>query len=106
MSLHAGSVNTGSTGSVRLTPLTADTEALRRRIAHELYQRLAFTSFVVWTASCLVLFILLAAGNPRPIPSAMISMTAPLIPALLIWLAYRPLVRWKVARTLRAAPTT
>lgn len=93
------------TGSVHATP-PSDVEALRRRIAHELYQRLAFTSFAVWTGSCFLLFILFAAGNPRPIVPAMIAMTAPVIPAVLIWLAYRPLVRWNVARTLRATGAT
>jgi len=81
---------------------TSQPEAIRRRVAHELFQRLAFTSFLVWTGSCLILFVLFAAGNPRPVPSAMVAMVAPLIPAMLIWLAYRPLVNWKVARTLRA----
>jgi len=85
---------------------TPHAEVLKRRIAHELFHQLAFTSFVVWTGSCLLLFILLAAGNPRPIPSAMIAMTAPVVPAILIWLGYRPLVRWKVARTLRAEAAT
>jgi hypothetical protein len=84
------------------TAPTPSAEALQRRIAHELFHRLAFTSFVIWTGSCLLLFILLAAGNPRPVPGAMIAMTAPVLPAILIWLTYRPLVRWKVARTLRA----
>lgn len=79
-------------------------EAIRRRIANELFQRLAFASFVIWTGSCLILFVLFAAGNPRPVPSAMVAMTAPVVPAILIWLAYRPLVNWKVARALRAAP--
>lgn len=77
-------------------------EALRRRIAHELFQQLAFTSFAIWTGTCLLLFILFAAGNPRPIPSAMIAMTAPVIPAALVWLAYRPLIQRRVARAMRA----
>jgi hypothetical protein len=103
MSFHTESVNTGS---VHLTPTTDDVEALRRRIAHDLHQRLAFTSFVVWTGLCFLLFITFAAGNPRPVPSAIIAMTAPVIPAVLIWFAYRPLVRWKVARTLHATGAT
>ena len=80
-----------------------DVEALRRRVAHHLYQRLAFTSFVIWTLGRLILFILFAAGNPRPIFPAMLSMTAPLVPAFLVWALYRPLVHWQVARQLRAA---
>ena len=82
------------------TPISpqTDVEALRRRVAHHLYQRLAFTSFVIWTGGCLILFILFAAGNPRPIFPAMLSMTAPLVPAFLVWVAYRPLVNWQVAR--------
>lgn len=82
---------------------TPQQEAIRQRIANELFQRLAFASFIIWTGSCLILFVLFAAGNPRPVPSAMIAMTAPVVPAILIWLAYRPLVNWKVARALRAA---
>lgn len=78
-----------------------DAEALRRRVGHELYQNFAFTSFVIWTGGCLLLFILFAAGNPRPIFPAMMSMTAPLIPAALIWVAYRPLVNLMAARRLR-----
>lgn len=85
------------------TSPTTDVEALKRRVAHHLYQRLAFTSFVIWTLGCLVLFILFAAGNPRPVFPAMFSMTAPLLPAALVWAFYRPLVHWQVARRLRAA---
>jgi hypothetical protein len=80
------------------TPPSVDVEALRRRVAHHLYQRFAFTSFVIWTLGTLILFILFAAGNPRPIFPAMLSMTAPLVPAFLVWAAYRPLVNWKTAR--------
>ncbi len=81
----------------------ADHETLRRRVAHELYQRLAFTSFVIWTGGCLIGFILFAAGNPKPIFPAMLSMTTPLIPAFLVWLAYRPLLNWRLAREMQAA---
>src|SRR5215212_3221472 len=79
-----------------------DADTLRCRVAHELFERLAFTSFVIWTGGCLILFILFAAGNPKPVLPAMMSMTAPLIPAFLIWLIYRPLVNWRVARQLHA----
>jgi len=85
------------------TPPSTDVEALRRRVAHHLYQRLAFTSFAIWTLGTLILFVLFAAGNPRPIFPAMLSMTAPLVPAFLIWALYRPLVHWQVERHLRAA---
>ena len=78
-------------------------EALRRLVAHRLYQRFAFASFAIWTLGTLILFVLFAAGNPRPIFPAMISMTTPLVPAFLIWFFYRPLVHWQVARRLRAA---
>ena len=84
------------------TPPSTDVEALRRRVAHHLYQRLAFTSFVIWTLGTLILFILFAAGNPRPIFPAMISMTAPLVPAALVWVLYRPLIHWRMARHLPA----
>ncbi len=79
-----------------------DAEVLRRRVAHELHQRLAFISFLIWTLGTFLLFITFAAGNPRPVFPAMLSMTTPLIPAFLIWIAYRPLVNWRVARHLRA----
>ena len=83
-------------------PPSIDVEALRRRVADRLYQRLAFASFAIWTLGTLILFILLAAGRPRPIFPAMLAMTLPLIPAFLIWVSYRPLVHWQVARRLRA----
>ena len=83
---------------------STDADDLKRRVAHHLYQRLAFTSFAIWTGGCLILFILFAANNPRPIFPAMLSMTLPLIPAFLVWMAYRPLVEWRVARQLRAGP--
>lgn len=86
----------------RLSTLS-DPAEIRRHVAQELFQRLAFTSFVIWTGGCLSLFILFAAGNPRPIVPAMQSMMAPLIPAALVWLLYRPLISWRVARHLRAA---
>lgn len=49
----------------------------------------------------MLLFITFAAGNARPVLPAMLSMTTPLIPAALIWVAYRPMVNWKVARELQ-----
>ena len=85
------------------TPPSTDDAALGRRVAHHLYQRFAFASFAIWTLGTLILFILLAAGSPRPIFPAMIAMTLPLVPAFLIWFFYRPLVHWQVARRLRAA---
>ena len=84
-------------------PLT-DVEALRRRVARHVYQQLAFTSFVIWTLGTLILFILFAAGNPRPIFPAMLSMTTPLVPAFLVWALYRPLVNWQLARHPRTTP--
>jgi len=94
--------------SIQARSIPEDAEALRRRVGHNLYQKFAFTSFVIWTGGCLLLFILFAAGNPRPVLPAMMSMTAPLIPAGLIWVAYRPLVNHQVARRLQgpAAPTS
>jgi hypothetical protein len=83
---------------------TTDAEHLRKRIGDRLFQRFAFASFVIWTGGCLILFILFAAGNPRPIFPAMLSMTTPLVPAFLIWSFYRPLVNWQVARHQRALP--
>ena len=88
--------------TANLSP-SVDVEALRRRVAHHLYGRFAFVSFVIWTLGTLLLFITFAAGSPRPIFPAMISMTLPLAPAALIWVAYRPLVHWQVARRMRAA---
>jgi hypothetical protein len=88
--------------SAQTASQTTDVEVLRRQVAHELYERLAFASFLIWTLGTLLLFITFAAGNSRPVFPAMISMTSPLIPAALIWVLYRPLVHWKVARHLRA----
>jgi hypothetical protein len=50
-----------------------DVETLRRRIAHHLYGRFAFASFVIWTLGTLILFSTFAAGSPRPIFPAMIA---------------------------------
>jgi hypothetical protein len=85
----------------QLSPII-DRDELRRRVAHELYTRLAFTSFVIWTGGCLILFILFAAGNPRPIFPAMLSMMVPLVPAALVWGLYRPLIARRMARHLQA----
>lgn len=89
--------------TAQTTPST-DAEALRRRVAHRLYQRFAFASFAIWTLGTLILFILFAAGNPRPIFPAMLSMTTPLVPAFLIWILYSPLVHWQVARHQKNSP--
>ena len=81
---------------------TPDRETIKRRIANELFQRLAFTSFAIWTGGCLILFILFAAPSPKPVFPAMLSMTTPLIPAFLVWLSYRPLLNWRLARQMQA----
>ena len=80
---------------------TADVEMVRRRVAHELYSKLAFVSAAIWTFGTLILFIIFAAGNPKPIFPAMMSMTVPLLPAALVWLLYRPLIAHLTARRLR-----
>jgi hypothetical protein len=84
------------------TPPATDADDLRRRVTNEVYQRLAFASFAIWTGGCLILFILFAAPSPRPIFPAMMSMMAPLLPAALVWLAYRPLIQMRTARALQA----
>lgn len=89
------------------TELTAAEDraaAIRRQVGHELYDRLALLSAVIWTLGTFLLFIAFAAGNPRPIPMAMMSMTAPLLPAALPWLLYRPLTTWLTERRLRGLP--
>jgi hypothetical protein len=86
------------------TPAISHAEQVRRQLGHALYQKLAFASFVIWTLGTLILFILFAAGNPNPIPATGMAMGLPLVPAALIWVLYRPLVRWRVARRLRQAP--
>ena len=78
--------------------------AVRRQVGHELYNRLALLSAVIWTLGTFLLFITLAAGTQRPIPMAMLSMTAPLLPAALLWLLYRPLTTWLTRRRLRSQP--
>lgn len=84
-------------------PATTDPDQIRRRVAHDLYQKFAFASFLIWTLGTLILFIMFAAGRPQPIPATGFAMSVPLIPALLIWVLYRPLVRLGVARRLRSA---
>ena len=85
-------------------PATAATtpEEIRRHVAHDLYQKLAFASFLIWTLGTLILFIMFAAGRQQPIPATGFAMGAPLIPAFLIWGLYRPLVRRGVAQRLRS----
>ncbi len=78
-----------------------EVEAVRQRVAHELYGKLAFVSAAIWTLGTLILFILFAAGSPRPIFPAMMSMMVPLVPAALPWLLYRPLTTHLAARRLR-----
>src|SRR5207237_8964080 len=71
-------------GYVRMNaqpPAAADPAAIRRRVAHELYGKLAFTSFLIWTLGTLILFIIFAADKPNPIPATGIVMTIPLVPA-------------------------
>jgi hypothetical protein len=80
----------------------ATADQIRRQAAHDVYQRMAFYSFAVWTLGTLILFIIFASGNPRPIPSAAMSMLVPLIPAVLPWLLYRPIVRLVAHRRARA----
>jgi hypothetical protein len=78
--------------------------AVRRQVGHELYNRLALLSAIIWTLGTFLLFITFAAGSQRPIPMAMLSMTAPLLPAALPWLLYRPLRTWLTKRRLRSQP--
>ena len=87
-------------------PTAPDTEAIRREVAHVLYGKLAFTSFVIWTLGTLILFIVFAAPNPNPIPTTGIVMTIPLLPAFLVWGLYQPLIRIGVARRLRSTPAS
>ena len=79
-----------------------DYEAIRRVVAHRLYERMALISAAIWISGTLLLFIIYAAGNPRPIPAAGMAMTVPLIPAALPWLFYRPLTTYLARRRWRA----
>jgi hypothetical protein len=75
---------------------------IRRQVAHELYGKLALVSAAIWTLGTLILFIIFAAPAAKPIPMAMMSMTAPLLPAALPWLLYRPLTTYLATRRARA----
>ena len=77
-------------------------EAVRRAVAHKLYERMAMLSAAIWIVGTLLLFIIYAAGNPRPVPAAGMSMTVPLIPAALLWLAYLPLTTYLAKRRWRS----
>ena len=83
-----------------------DYETIRRAVAHRLYERMALISAAIWIGGTLLLFIVYAAGNPRPIPAAGMAMTVPLIPAALPWLVYRPLTTYLAKRRWRAQCTT
>jgi hypothetical protein len=80
-----------------------DFEAVRRQVARELYNKLALLSAAIWTVGTFLLFITYAAGNPRPIPMAAMSMLVPLLPAALPWLLYRPLTTRLARRRLARA---
>ena len=62
---------------------------------------MAFASGAIWTLGTLVLFIIFAAPNPRPVPMAAMSMVVPLIPAAAIWLLYPALTTWLTERRAR-----
>ncbi len=83
------------------TTATDHSDAVRRRVRHVLHGRFALMSAAIWTLGTLVLFVLLAAGNPRPIPMALVAMLVPLAPAVLPWLFFRPLLDHLTARELR-----
>ena len=85
-------------------PIATDPDRVRRDIAHVLYGKLAFTSFLIWTLGTLLLFIIFAAPKQNPIPTTGIIMTIPLLPAAFVWVFYRPLVSFMVARRLRSRP--
>lgn len=94
---------------MNVSPLHASTtpsQEIRRQVAHELYGKLALASAAIWTLGTLVLFIVFAAPAAKPIPMAMMSMTAPLLPAALPWLLYRPLITYLTARRSRASVLT
>jgi hypothetical protein len=94
---------------MNVSPLQASTtsyQEIRRQVAHELYGKLALASAAIWTLGTLVLFIVFAAPAAKPIPMAMMSMTAPLLPAALPWLLYRPLITYLAARRSRASVLT
>lgn len=76
-------------------------ESVRRRVAHELYGKLAMLSAAIWTIGTFLLFVNFAAGNPRPIPMTAMSMTVSLVLATVPWLLYRPLVAHLTARRLQ-----
>jgi len=88
------------TAPVRPAP---DAAAVRRRVARDLYGKLALLSTVIWTLGTILLFITYAAGNPRPIPMAALAMSVPILPAALPWLLYRPLTSYLTARQLARA---
>ena len=94
-------------GPVRM-PASAEERAaaVRRQVGDELYNRLALLSAVIWTLGTFLLFITIAAGSQRQIPMAMLSMTAPLLPAALPWLLFRPLTTWLTRRRLRTQPNS
>lgn len=75
--------------------------AVRREVAHELYGKLAFFSFAVWTSGTVLLFILFGAESPRPVPMAAMSMAVPLLPAALPWLFYRRVTDYLTAWRLQ-----
>ena len=105
---HAGAPSAAmAVSTVTDTVASADASTdraskIRLRARHDVYSRLALVRAVIWTLGTFLLFITFAAGNPRPIPAAMMSMTIPLVLAALPWLAYRPLTAYLTRRRVRA----
>ena len=78
-------------------------DALQRQVRHELHGRLALLSAAIWAVGTLVLFLVYAAGNPRPVPMALMAMLVPLVPAVLPWLFFGLLVDRLATRRIREA---
>ena len=78
-----------------------DAREIRRRVAHEVYQRLAFLSAAIWTLGTLFYFILFAAPVERPVFPAMQGMMGSLVLAGIPWLFRGLITDWLVARRVR-----
>ena len=78
-----------------------DAPEIRRRVAHEVYQKLAFLSAAIWTLGTLFYFILFAAPVERPVMPAMQGMIGSLVLAALPWLFRSQVTDWLVARRVR-----
>jgi len=75
-----------------------DADQIRRQVADEVYRKLAFLSFAIWTLGTFLYFITYAAPAARPVFPAMQGMIGSLVLAGMPWLFRQQITEWFMAR--------